>query len=148
MEQHLTPRSPALLQLLQAAVVNDPPVIQHDDAGAEGLDILQIMRRQQNRRAMLAVHIFQEVANFRLHHDIEPDRRLVEEQDRRIMQQRGDQLAAHALTQAELAHRTVQQILQIQALDELVQPLLEILLGYTIHLPQQLKRFDDADIPP
>ncbi|MNJ74782.1 hypothetical protein D3C77_717700 [compost metagenome] len=62
---------------------------------------------------MLTVHILQEVANFRFHNDIKPNGRLIEEQNRRVMKQRGDQFTAHTLAQTELAHRTIQQILQL-----------------------------------
>ncbi|MNV70869.1 hypothetical protein D3C71_1638530 [compost metagenome] len=81
MELDLAAGSPALLKLIQAAVVDNPPVIEHDDAGTERFDILQVMRRQQDRCSVLAVHVLQEGANLRFDHDVETDRRLVQEDD-------------------------------------------------------------------
>jgi hypothetical protein len=40
-----------------------------------------------------------------LGHHVEPDRRLVEKHDARIVQHRRREIAAHALAERELAHR-------------------------------------------
>ncbi len=46
--------------------------------------------------------------------DVQPDRRLVEEEELRVVQQRRRQVAAHALAERELAHRRVQERLELE----------------------------------
>jgi hypothetical protein len=51
-----------------------------------------------------------------------PDGRLVQEQHRRRVQQRAGDLALHPLAQAEVAYGLAQQTLQLQQLNQFVQP--------------------------
>ena len=58
---------------------------------------------------LLAVEVAEERPDRLLRHDVEADGGLVEEQHRRVVQQRGGQLAAHALAERQLAHRRGQE---------------------------------------
>src|SRR5688500_11929571 len=49
-----------------------------------------------------------------LHRHVQPDRRLVEVQDRRRMQERGGEVAAHPLPQRELPRRSREQRPQVE----------------------------------
>src|SRR5262245_53057343 len=60
------------------AVVELAPVVDDDHARAERLDVVHVMRRQQDRHAALGVDRAQEFADARLGDDIQPDRRLVQ----------------------------------------------------------------------
>ena len=60
------------------------------------------------RRLALAAILEDEAADRSLGGDVEPDRRLVEEDDARPVQQRGDQLHLHPLTEREPADLDVQ----------------------------------------
>ena len=62
------------------------------------------------------------VAHAVLAHDVEADRRLVEEQQLGTVQQRGGELAAHALPERELAHRRAEELVELEQLDALVEP--------------------------
>ncbi|MNP49720.1 hypothetical protein D3C76_1439250 [compost metagenome] len=55
------------------------------------------------------------------------------------MQQCGHQFAAHPLPETELTHRTIQQILQLQPLNQFIQPFAEIGFVHTVYLAQQME---------
>ena len=57
-----------------------------------------------------------------LAHHVQPDGRLVEEEHLRPVQQRDGQLAAHPLAERELAHRSVQERVQLQLAAQPGQP--------------------------
>jgi hypothetical protein len=61
-----------------------------------------------------------EVPDAALHGDVQPDRRLVQEQHPRLVQQGRRHLALHALPQGEAAHRLLQQGPQIKQVNQLV----------------------------
>ena len=79
---------------------------------------------------------------------VEADGRLVEEQQRRIVQQRGGDIAAHAFAEGELAHRGVQVVADVQDVIEVFHARVEIALGDVVDSPQQFEGFDDRDVPP
>ncbi|MNG36295.1 hypothetical protein D3C84_1232810 [compost metagenome] len=56
------------------------------------------MRRNEERRPLLLVHLLDERADILFGYNIETDRRLIEENKRRLMQQRADELAFHPFT--------------------------------------------------
>ena len=78
---------------------------------------------------MRAVVLRDEGADAALHGDVEADRRLVEEEHLRVVQQRAGDLALHPLAEAEVAHRLAQQLAELQQIDQLVQPGAEIGTG-------------------
>ena len=95
----------ALLQRVEVAVVDHAPVVDHEQPRAQPLDVVEVVRRQQHGHAALGVDLGEELPHSLLRHDVEADRRLVEEEDLRVVQHRGGQLAAHALAERELPHR-------------------------------------------
>ena len=60
----------------------------------------------------------QEVADAVLGHHVQPDGRLVQVEDLRIVQQRGRQVAAHALAERELAHGRAQERVEVEQVAE------------------------------
>jgi hypothetical protein len=83
--------SEAVHDLAELPVEENPPVINDDDALAQGLDVGHIMARKQNGGLMRGVVAAQEFADGFLRNDVQPDGRLVEEQDFGLMEQRSDQ---------------------------------------------------------
>ena len=69
------------------------------DPLAQGFDVRHVVAGQQDGGAKAAVVLGDELANAALHGHIQADGRFVEEDDLRAMQQRGGDLAFHALTQ-------------------------------------------------
>ena len=70
------------------------------------------------RGAALGVEGAQELAQPALADHVEPDGRLVEEEDLRVVQQRRDDVAAHPLAEAELPDRGVEQVVEVEQVEE------------------------------
>ena len=107
------------VQVGQVAVEDGGAVVDHDHPAAQRLDVLQVVGGQQQRGAALGVEGAQELPQPALAHHVEPDRRLVEVEDLGVVQQRRRDVAAHPLAEAELAHRGVEQVAEVEQLDEL-----------------------------
>ncbi len=104
----------------EVAVEEDPAVVDDDDALAERLDVGHVVAREHHRRLVALPVRGDELADPLLHGHVEPDRRLVEEEHLRPMQQRADDLDLHALAQRELPHRLAHEVADLEQLDQLV----------------------------
>ncbi len=80
-------------QARERAVREQASLADDDDALGQRLDIVHVVRRQHHGYALLAVEPAHEVAHGELRGRIESDGRLVEEQDCRLVQQGGGNLA-------------------------------------------------------
>ena len=83
----------------------DRAVVDHDHPVAQRLDVLQVVRGEQQRGAALGVERAEELAQPALADHVEPDGGLVEVDHLRVVEQGGGDVAAHPLAEAELAHR-------------------------------------------
>ena len=90
------------------------------DALAERLDVGHVVAREQDGRPVACVVLGDERADPLLHRHVEPDRRLVEEEHLRPVQQRADDLDLHPLAERELPHRLAHEIADVEQLDQLV----------------------------
>ena len=72
-------------------------VVDDEEPAAQPFDVVEIVRRQQDCRVVPRVEIREELAHTLLADHVEADRRLVEEQQLGSVQERGRELAAHAL---------------------------------------------------
>ena len=104
----------------ERAVEQDPAVVDHDHPLAERLDVGHVVARQEHGRAVAAVVLGHERADALLHRHVEPDRRLVEEQHLRPVEERADDLDLHPLPEREVAHRLADQVADVEQLDQLV----------------------------
>ena len=94
------------------------------------------------------VESLDEVAERQLRHRVQAYCRLVQEEDRGLVQQRGGEVASHPLAQAELPHGHFEQRLQVHHLHNLV-PHAAIAGGRNlVYIPQQLERLDYRQVPP
>src|SRR5580704_4810239 len=123
-------------------------MIDNHDAAAKLFDIVEVVRSQQNCGVKFAIDGAQEMADMILRHHIQADRRLIEEQQRWIMQQRGSQIATHALAKRKLPYRCVQVVVDAQDFVEAFHARFEIALRHVINPPQQFERFDYRNVPP
>src|SRR6266498_2391455 len=73
-----------------------------------------VVRGQDHGDSALAVQACHEVADGELADRIEADRRLVEEQDGRSVQEGRREVASHPLSEAELSNWNVEQRLEIE----------------------------------
>ena len=87
----------------QRSVEQNLPLADQKNPLGERFDILHIVRRQNDRRAVLAVDGPNEVPHCKLRDGVKSDGRLVEKQDFRIVQEGRRNLAAHPLPEGELA---------------------------------------------
>ena len=106
---------------VEGAVVGEPPAVDDDDARAERGDVVHVVAREEDRRAEALVVRADEAAHRRLHRHVEPDRRLVEEEHLRAVEERGGELALHPLAERELAGGLAEERRDREELDELVQ---------------------------
>ena len=103
-------------------------MVDDHDAAAQLLDIVEVVRGEQHGGSEFAIDGAQKVADVVLGHHVEADGGLVEKQQRRIVQQRGGKVAAHALAERKLAHRRVQVVADAQNLVEALHARVEIAL--------------------
>src|ERR1700746_178927 len=112
------------------------PVVNDHDAAAKLFNIVEVVRRQQNRGVKFAIDGAQEMTDVILRHHVEANRLLVEKQQRRVVEQRGSQVATHALAKRELSHRSVQIIADAQNFVEVFHPRVEIALWHVVNTPE------------
>lgn len=122
-------------------------VVDHQDARTELLDIVHVVTGQQDRRAVRAVEVAQEVTHALLRDDVEADRRFVEEEDGRAVDQRRQQFHLHPLAERQFADLHPQQVRHIQHRGEFVHRVPERYRGQTVHLLVQQECFHRRDIP-
>ena len=100
-------------------VVDDRAVVDDDGPLGDVLDVGDVVRRQEDRGALLLVEPDQQLAEALLGQQVEADGRLVEEQDLGLVQQARGQLAAHPLAERQVAHRLVEQVGGVEQLAQL-----------------------------
>ena len=117
-------------QAAQVAVVDQRAAVDHDDPRAQRDDVVHVVRGQEHGRVVALVVAADEVADRDLHRDVEADRRLVEEQRGRAVEQGGRELALHALAERELARRLVERAApRSSSCGQLVQRRVELACG-------------------
>src|SRR5690242_15322484 len=98
-------RSPAVF-----AVVDEAAVVDQRDALGELGDLGHVVGGEQDSPAAAPHLVAEELADLLLDHDVHADRGLVEEHDRRVVQQRGGQVAADPLAQGKLPGAAVPEL--------------------------------------
>ncbi len=131
----------------EGAVEQDPAVVDDDHPLAQGLDVGHVVARQQHRRARPLVVLGEERADPLLGGDVEPDRRLVEEQHRRPMQEGAADLGLHPLPERQVADRLGDQVAEVEELDQLVAHLHELGARQAVDGSDQLERVEGGQVP-
>ena len=122
-------------------------MVDDDDPLAERDDVVHVMARQKDRRSGPPVQLRHERPDASLHRDVEAQRGLVEEHDLRAMEESRGELDLHPLTERQLAHRLVDERLQLEELDEPIEPRLEVRVGDPVNLLEHEERVRRWDIP-
>ncbi len=135
-------------QCADRTVEQQPPFVHHDQPRADLLDVLQVMGGEDDRGATLAVHAREELAHHILCHHVEADRRFVEEEDFWIMHERHGDFGTHALAEAQVTHRALQEGGKTHHLGEVRAITLEDRLRHAVHTPVQLETFKQRQFPP
>ena len=86
---------------------------------AERLDVAHVVAGQEHRHAAPGVVVAQALLDRHLRHHVEADRRLVEQEQLRLVQQGGDQLHLHPLAERQLADGLAGQLLDAEQLGQL-----------------------------
>ena len=137
----------ARLKFRKAPVVAQPAVVDEHQPAADLLDVVHVVRGEQEGRALAPVDLLDKVADAALGHDVQADRRLVQEDDLGIVQQGDGDVCAHLLPEGELAHGLVQEAAHLQNLDEQVDVALVRLHRDLVHAPVQAEGVGHGQIP-
>ena len=118
-----------------------------DHAPAERHDVRHVVARQQHRRLVAAVVLGDERADPLLHRHVEADRRLVEEEHLRPVQERADDLDLHPLAEREVAHRLADEVADVEQLDQLVAQGREVRARDPVDRAVELERVERGQVP-
>ena len=132
----------------ERAVVEDGAAVDDHDAAAKFFDVVEIVGGEKDRGFIALVDGPEKLANVIFGDDVEADSGLVEEKDRRIVKQRGSEVAAHALAERKLADGNVEQFGQAEDLIEKFHALVVVALRDVVDAAQKFERFDGGDVPP
>jgi len=114
---------------------------------AERLHVSHIMTGQQNCGIVAFVIRGNKFANTPLHRHVKANRWLVEKEHARAVQQRAGDLDFHPFAQRKIAHRLLDQPLQIKQFDKFIACAPVVRLGNTINGAIQLERIQGRQIP-
>src|SRR6185312_10507600 len=117
----LLPAAVAGFEAVQVPVVDLAAAVDDDHPLAELLDVRHVVAGEQDGDAVDAVVFAQELADGLLRDDVEADRRLVEKEHPRPVEEGGDQLHLHALAEGELAHHHVELVADPEQFDQLLE---------------------------
>ena len=121
------------------AVVDQAAVVDQRDPLGELGDLGHVVRGEQHGAAAAVHLVAEELADLLLDHDVHADRRLVEEDDRRVVQQRGGQVAADPLAERELPGPGLPELLELEDAVELGDPRLEVGVAQTVDVAEHLQ---------
>ena len=136
------------VESVDGAVVDLAALVDDDHAFAELLDVRHVVAGQEDRDLVAPVVIGEEAAHGPLADDIEADGGLVEEEHARAVEEGGDKLHLHALTEGEFAHHRAELVADLEQLDEFIEGGLALRLGQAVDVPQQMEGLDGGEVPP
>ena len=122
-------------------------MVDDDDPLGQRFDVGHVVAGQEHGRVVAGGILGDEPANAALRRDVQPQRRLVQEEHPRPVQQRPGQLALHPLAEGEIAHRLGQKRPQVEQLAQLVSRLAELGLGDAIDGSIELERVGNRNVP-
>jgi hypothetical protein len=135
-------------QLRDRAVVDEPAVAHQRDALGEPGDLGHVVRGEQHGPAA-AVHLVpQELPHLFLDHHVHPDRRLVEEDDLRVVDQRGGQVAPDSLPERQLAGPGVPELGQLKDRAELGEPGPVVSVADPVDVAEDRQGLPGRQVPP
>ena len=102
----------AVLDFIQTAIQQETPFSNQENPVCQGIDILHIMRGQNDGRTAFGIDLTDEGTDSQLGNGVQPDGRLVQKERFRPVQQSGRNFTAHPLPERKLARRRPQQLVQ------------------------------------
>ena len=134
-------------QIGEQAVEGESTVVDHQHARRQRRHVDHVVAGEQDGGAVLLVVATDERAQRGLHGDVEADGRLVQEQDGGPMDERGRQLALHALAERELTRRLLEQRLELEHGDQLVEHLAIALARHAVDRAVELEGLGRRQVP-
>ena len=134
-------------QVAEQAVKENAPVVDDDDPLAQRRDVGHVVAGENQRGPVAPVVIGDEVADARLHGDIDADRRFIEKEHVGPVEQRDADLAFHALAERQGAHLLLEDVADIQQCDQLVEGLLICSFGQVVHRGVDQERVHRRQVP-
>ena len=113
-------RVDALGEQVELAVVDQPTAGDHQHPLGERLDIGHVVARQQDGGTRAPAVVGDEAAQLELGGHVEPERRFVEEQQLRLVQQGAHELDLHPFAERQVAHRLGDERPDVEPVDQLV----------------------------
>src|ERR1700737_1922181 len=105
------------------------------------------MAGEQHGSPIATVVLGDERANPLLHGDVEADRRLVEKEHARAVENQSPDFHIHPFSDGDVAHRLAYDVCALEQLDQLVPNGDERVLAQTVDRPIQLKRVEGGKVP-
>ncbi len=135
-------RGVARLELVHRAVIENFSVIDQQNSSAEPLDVVQVVRCQDDRRAIGSLDLLDKAADALLRDHIQSDRRLVQVHHAGLVEHRRREVAAHPPSQAELPDRCADELVETEQIDEAIEVATIGRAIHAVHLADQLERLD------
>ena len=129
-------------------IPQQPSPVDHDDPIADALDVAGVVGRQEQGQALALGFRAQKLPDRGLCRHVEADRRLVEKQQARRVQQRRRELAAHPLAERELTHRRVEQRAELEQRHQFLQAAAVSTCVDFVDAPQQLEGVAGRELVP
>ena len=140
-------RGDAAAEFFERAVGQYAPVVDDDDPFAERFDVVHVVGGQDDGYFALLVEAAYEVPEGELGNGVQADSRLVQKEYRGGVEQRGGEVAAHTLSQAQLANGGVEQRFQREGVYEFV-AVSDVLTPWNaVDVAQEVERLDDGPSP-
>ncbi len=123
-------------------------MVDDDDAVAQGFQIAGVVRGEQHADVFEPGHLADRVPDVLLGDHVQADGWLVEQDQLRAVEERGGHLTAHPLAEGKFPHGSLQQILDLECLGELVDALLRVAVVHLVDLAEEGERVDGGQVIP
>lgn len=143
----LAERGEGLDDVVKTAVVHHAAVVDDDDPVTQRGDVSHVVAGEQDGGAVVAVVAAEEAADGGLGVDVQAERRLVEEQHLRPVQQRRDQFALHPLAQREFADRAVELGVEAEHPGQFVDAAFGLVVGHVVDRGVDVQRVHRGQVP-
>ena len=146
LEHHVQPLAADLgLELVRGALGDHLAVVDHHDLVGEPVGLVEVLRREQHGRALPHAAL-DRLPQREPAARVQAGRRLVEEQHRRAVDQRGGEVEPPAHAARVRLGRPLRGVRQVEALEQLVRAGARVLAGHVVELPDHLQVLEPGQV--
>ena len=138
----------AVFEPVEGAVVEDRPLLQQDDAGAEILDVGHVVGREDHGGAVGLVQRVDREPDLLLHQHVHANGGLIQKQNAGIVEHGRGKIRPHPLPQGEGTHRLGEEAGDVQHLAQKGHALGVVPVGDLVDLLEHLEGLDQRNVPP